>query len=409
LIFDVGVGIVTSWRRVQQLTMSSFYTTPPPTPPRKVKSFVKEEYYRNSVGPMGVRMATIASTVSVLIWGWITFEYSSEKNANYYRYVRKLSSGWIFGRMIDNSDSQYSSFRNNVPVLALVLVVHQIMTLLLRKIFKNPNDSLDSNWANWRMVWNLTTATIFLFSLFGASLVKVWILVSIHYLIMKSVKSIASPIFSWVFGIGILFLNHAFQGYKFGVIPGLAWLDMVNGIGMRWQISFNFCVLRMISFSMDYYWMRQSLLQFDSQLEGDVIHEVTELSEKSRIEKHLSACDYNYFSYMCYLTYAPLYLAGPIISFNNYMEQIRRTPKTISFRSTAVYAVRWLGIVLLMEIMMHLFHVVAIKDTRAWEGFSSLQIFTLGYFNLNLIWLKVLIKFILAYNYLEVFSTMGIS
>ena len=40
---------------------------------------------------------------------------------------------------------------------------------------------------------------------------------------------------------------------------------------------------------------------------------------------------------------------------------------------------------------MHLFYVVAVKDTKSWTGFSSLEIFTLGYMNLNFIWLKLLI------------------
>jgi D-alanyl-lipoteichoic acid acyltransferase DltB (MBOAT superfamily) len=42
-----------------------------------------------------------------------------------------------------------------------------------------------------------------------------------------------------------------------------------------------------------------------------------------------------------------------------------------------------------METMIHFFYVVAIKDTDGWKGFSSLQIFTVGYINLNLIWLKL--------------------
>lgn len=71
--------------------------------------------------------------------------------------------------------------------------------------------------------------------------------------------------------------------------------------------------------------------------------------------------------------------------------KIRQRPKTINPRSTIEYGIRWIGIVVLMEIMLHLFYVVAIKDTKAYVGFSSLQIFTLGYFNLNLIWLKLMI------------------
>jgi D-alanyl-lipoteichoic acid acyltransferase DltB (MBOAT superfamily) len=70
---------------------------------------------------------------------------------------------------------------------------------------------------------------------------------------------------------------------------------------------------------------------------------------------------------------------------------MQTTPKSITRSSTFLYGVRWCGAFVLMEVMMHLFYVVAIKDTKSWKGFSSLQIFTLGYFNLNFIWIKLLI------------------
>ncbi|KAJ3273850.1 glycerol transporter [Terramyces sp. JEL0728] len=51
----------------------------------------------------------------------------------------------------------------------------------------------------------------------------------------------------------------------------------------------------------------------------------------------------------------------------------------------------WIGIVLLMEFMMHNLYVVAIKNAKAFKGFSSLEIYCLGYFNLKFIWLKLMI------------------
>lgn len=41
--------------------------------------------------------------------------------------------------------------------------------------------------------------------------------------------------------------------------------------------------------------------------------------------------------------------------------------------------------------MIHFVYGVAIKDTKAFLGFSSLQIYVLGYFNLKHIWLKLMI------------------
>lgn len=116
----------------------------------------------------------------------------------------------------------------------------------------------------------------------------------------------------------------------------------------------------------------------------------TGMCEKGRIQKPRKG-EYHVFNYFLYITYAPLFMAGPIISFNYFISQFKVTPKSINGKATILYAVRWIASVLLMEIMMHLFYVVAIKDTKAWKGYSSLEIFSLGYFNLNFIWIKLLI------------------
>lgn len=81
--------------------------------------------------------------------------------------------------------------------------------------------------------------------------------------------------------------------------------------------------------------------------------------------------------------------AGPIIPFNNFITQTYSPAKSITRNGTIKYALRWLSSCLLMEILMHVFYVVAIKDAKAWKGYSSLEIFTLGYYNLVFIWMKV--------------------
>ncbi|KAJ3252876.1 glycerol transporter [Boothiomyces macroporosus] len=104
--------------------------------------------------------------------------------------------------------------------------------------------------------------------------------------------------------------------------------------------------------------------------------------QKARIIK---PTNYSLFNYLVYMLYAPLYLAGPIISFNDFTNQMN-SRKTINIKTTIM-----IGIVLLMELMMHNLYVVAIKNAKAFKGFSSLEIYCLGYFNLKFIWLKLMI------------------
>lgn len=88
--------------------------------------------------------------------------------------------------------------------------------------------------------------------------------------------------------------------------------------------------------------------------------------------------------------YIPLYFAGPIVTFNSFISQVR-VPKTIERRGVAFYGLRLIVAILLMEAMMHAFHVVAIKDANAWAGMSPLQLICVGFLNLKFIWLKVFV------------------
>lgn len=150
----------------------------------------------------------------------------------------------------------------------------------------------------------------------------------------------------------------------------------------------------MVSYSMDYYW---------SQSEA---RRAVPVNERQRIESPLESSGYDYFSYLTYIFYAPLYLAGPIITFNNFTHQMKSPPASITSRSIFLYTLRWIGVVALMELMIHLFFVVAIKDTKALNGLTPMQIFCVGYFNLKFIWLKVE-KIDLASDNLEIFQNVG--
>lgn len=61
----------------------------------------------------------------------------------------------------------------------------------------------------------------------------------------------------------------------------------------------------------------------------------------------------------------------------------------ITPRATARYALRFLISLLTMEALIHVMHVVAIKDAHAWSGMTPAQLSILGFWNLIFVWLKV--------------------
>ncbi|KAG6885635.1 hypothetical protein C0993_012053 [Termitomyces sp. T159_Od127] len=99
---------------------------------------------------------------------------------------------------------------------------------------------------------------------------------------------------------------------------------------------------------------------------------------------------YTFLNYLSYALYPPLYLAGPIMTFNDYLWQ-HRQPMLISGRAKALYFIRLVASMLTMEFILHFMYVVAIKDTRAWNGATPAQISMIGFWNLIIVWLKLLI------------------
>jgi D-alanyl-lipoteichoic acid acyltransferase DltB (MBOAT superfamily) len=267
----------------------------------------------------------------------------------------------------DNSDDQYSSFRKRVPILMAVMLAHHLLTRAL--LFKYTR---------------LMFSAAYCFILFGLSFLKILIILLVHYLVTKSIKRDLLPAFTWMFGICTFLLAVKFEGLRFGAIwDALEWMDDHGGI-VRWQISANFLALRMISFSMDFYWYKtKKRVPLNPEIDGG------EMTARQRIDTCLYGDDYNLHNYLTFALYAPLYIAGPIITFNDFVHQIK-SKRTICKKSLLRYAARLLVSFLTMEVMMHLFYVVAIKDTMAWRGFSPLEIYTVGYLNLKFIWLKVL-------------------
>ncbi|OBA18943.1 glycerol uptake protein 1 [Metschnikowia bicuspidata var. bicuspidata NRRL YB-4993] len=64
---------------------------------------------------------------------------------------------------------------------------------------------------------------------------------------------------------------------------------------------------------------------------------------------------------------------------------------TKDLKRILVYGARLMFCVLVMEFLLHFMYVVAVSKTKAWEGDTPFQLSMLGMFNLNIIWLKLLI------------------
>lgn len=101
---------------------------------------------------------------------------------------------------------------------------------------------------------------------------------------------------------------------------------------------------------------------------------------------------YNLENYVAYVLYSPLYIAGPILTFDGYILQQFFIQSSTSWTRTILYGIRLLFALLCMEIMLHYIYVNAIfKGSPNWSFYTPFQLSMLAYFKVKLTWLKLLI------------------
>ena len=305
---------------------------------------------------------------------------SNEDNPNFIRFSHLLSDGWMFGRKVDNSDKQYSFFRDNFLLLCAMGALHLSARSLMTSVF---------NWSD-RTMFDFGYGIFFLGALHGKNIVRILAHLLVIYAIGKFVPSIRLAYWlTWVYGILSLFINDRYKSISLGT-------DLLDkgfkGIIPRWDVFFNFTLLKILSFNFDY--LEKKSLAENTDL-GHEKHStaLSDLNERQRLEAPLPLPDYNFINYIAYTTYAPLYVAGPIITFNDYLYQSKyeQLPSTKSFKRTSIYVLRMLFCMLTMEFLLHYTYVVAASKTKSWAGNTPFQVSMFGMFNLNIIWLKLLI------------------
>ena len=207
-------------------------------------------------------------------------------------------------------------------------------------------------------------------------------------------KSCGVP-FTWIYAI----LSLYFLGFKFFSWP---W----NGFLPHWAVIFKISILRMISFNLDYHKNKcldgcESLFNENNKNckeggeggEDDCLE--SNLCYKCRVLK--TSKNFNFISYFVYIFYPPLYLSGPIITFNDFSYQLNtKTTQTYSnVKMLWIYGLRLLSSFFILEVILHLFYVCAIKSSSAWRNssdqFTPLAFAAVAFFNLKIIWLKLLV------------------
>ncbi|KAF3964701.1 hypothetical protein CMV_011048 [Castanea mollissima] len=312
-------------------------------------------------------------------------------------YGLRSASPWLSKfthRSNDLSDAQWRNFRANLPILTIVFAIFGLAANAFRACFRFKARGMSFLW--------LFISFIYLTYLHGACIVFILAIALLNYLLVKiSARKKYFLLVLWSFNIFFLICNRVYEGYSFSII-GQQWAYLDNFRGtFRWHICFNFVVLRMISFGYDYHWADQDS-RFDQEKHVQRCHICKSGKTCYQLLQERSVPDdkYSLSIYICYLVYAPLYLAGPIISFNAFASQLDVPQNNYSVRDVTWYGLRWVFSLLLIELMTHLFQYNAFAISGLWKQLSPMDVFIIGYGVLNFMWLK----FFLIWRYFRFWS-----
>lgn len=274
---------------------------------------------------------------------------------------------------------QYRVLREFSGVLCALVVVHTCASAAVRRLA--PRLGVTPRRA--RAWFLLLTGLVFVGALHGVNLLKILLIAAgnegLVLLCARLPRAYATALV-WVCHTALLIAVFYLDGLPLGrLAPSLAWLDSYSGLMPRWYIHYNFSMLRLVSYALDRLWAADAY--------QGAPHAA---SAKMRVQTPHALHEYTYLSQVMYLLYPPLFLAGPIMTFNDFHSQ-RLEPLVIPWRAVLAYMARCALAILSIEFVLHYMYVNAIKTAHAWEGFSPMELALLGFWSLEFMWLKLVV------------------
>ena len=125
--------------------------------------------------------------------------------------------------------------------------------------------------------------------------------------------------------------------------------------------------------------------QIVSQLKKQLMHARTRCI---RVVEPLDVSEYSVVNCLAHAFYVPLYLAGPTITFNAFVSQMRRPQTCYSASYMLAYGARLVVVFLLLELDLHWGPCFAIATSGSFVDMTPSQLGFLTFVTLFLMWLK---------------------
>merc|ERR1719474_89998 len=204
----------------------------------------------------------------------------------------------------------------------------------------------------------------------------------------------------------ILKIDRKYWSFSDLVSPKLSWIDGLIRQRMRFTQNYRFFLLRSISFGMD----------LRSNYEEQTVHDSKFSSHRQNV------ADYSMLNFFAFTLYVPLWLTGPIVSFHDWMSQIKCNitgsnpfkSTDLSYRSIAVYIVRFVVVMAVNEWMLHYFYLFLMAKHDPFPlyldectsnldyAFKLMAVAVYSFFCVFLLWSK----FLLIWRFQRIIATL---
>ena len=405
---------------------------------------------------------------------------------------RFLHTTW-YGYEVDLADGQWRELRGSMWLLWICLLACAGVHFGLYVVFHHRNDKteqqvhdtvvksghvvrsngkdgpLHDHYLTMQRLFRLVFALGVLFVQHGYHAFLVIFLATIAFLLVNVTRGTRYCVpFTWSFAIALLFFKESYRLRRYGYTFLDPLFDKSTYGGLYdWQFPANFLILRLISFCIDYH--EASTRKHDLKDDKDHDHDhdpstntttnsptLTTLTPPSSTNPRMTSdatatltslhlSEYSYLNFLTYTLYAPLYLAGPIIAFNDFIRSSREvtyvqilsiypvvipyqhtlqthsinppshplypppppetppplvTPPPLSYypyqvehqkRVPWVYGLRWVACLVLLEYLTHRFPFFAVINSGLFSQLTVFEMAAAAYITLKLMWIKFLL------------------
>ena len=291
---------------------------------------------------------------------------------------------FVFQYNVDLADHQWKEFRGGLPLLFITATATSIISWI---ILQSSNRLNLKHIQSFRLIFGM----FFVIVQHGLhSLIIFGICIGGLLISLCCRRKFLHPFITWIYAIFVLLVKESYRiqhwdGFHFLRI--LFDRDFAGGL-YSWRLPTNFLVLRIISYNIDVYWAHLDIVNDGNSDRGTNTNLSLsgKKSEDTGDGKSLPIGEYDSLvNYFAYILYAPLYIAGPIVTYKAFLM------KDTSSDSVVVYFLRWLLCLAVMEYLTHRFPLFSVMSSGLLPRLTVAETAVLFYLILKIMWLKFLL------------------